>query len=324
MKKKKAKIVLAMAIIVLSTILSSCISMPYTPSIDYRIGTKGLEMTLDGPSKIEIYEGETGIKEEFSLKVENKGSVTVENDEMYTLITLPDTFLKATNPPIMTLEDVSSYNGQVGVEEINGKTRYDKDGESISHYFTLEANPPKNQGATATIKAELCYKYKTVLSTSVCINTVKQEKGKGCKISTYSFSNGQGAPIRINSVEVRELRNDDGTTTQKIVMDIDNVNGNIFSLPDGDSFKEGCLAKEKINSFNIERALLGTISLNCNKGNKAVSMKDNERQLECDVPSSLQSNAVGFLDTTLYIELGYGYYDSIEKTVDIIRKNYEE
>jgi len=316
--KKLVTIIVTLTLLVFT--FSGC--LPSASVIDYRTGTKGLLFSIEGPNEITIYGNEPSPYEEYEIKIENDGATKIEDQDIYVKIDLKDGFLKmkSDGSNYATLNSLDAFN-LATIHQLEGKTKWGFDGEDISHFFTLEALARPNQGVTAIISAELCYRYETILSDSICINTIKHRDGGGCSRSDYPYG-GQGGPIKISKVEVREIVDDRGDVTPRIVLTIQNAEGGIVSLPDGDNFKEGCLAKEEINKLKITEALLGQDYLTCNDGDDEITLVDGEKRVVCELGGQLPENPQGYFDTTLYIELEYGFHSIISKTVDIIRKNY--
>lgn len=321
MKNNKKSIITLIILTLLVFAFSGC--LPTASIIDYRTGTKGLLFSLEGPNEIIIYEDEPSPYEEYEIKIENDGATKIEDQDIYVKVDLKDGFLKMKNDGsnYIILNSLDAFN-LATIHQLEGKTKWGFDGEDISHFFTLEAMAPPNQGVTAIISAELCYRYETILSDSICINTVRHRDNEGCSRSDYSYGSGQGGPIKISKVEVREIVDDRNNVVPRIVLTIENAEGGIVSLPDGDNFKEGCLAKEEINKLKITEALLGQDYLTCNDGDDEISLVDGEKRVVCELGGQLPDNAQGYFDTTLYIELEYGFHSITSKTVNIVRKNY--
>jgi hypothetical protein len=303
--------------------------LPSAPmSIDFRTGTLGLEVNIDGKDNIMIYGASSSTKETYIIRIENKGATSIKDDGFYMRFHLSEDYLitedKKNN---IILEKLSNFNAR---DILEGKTKYSKSGDKGEYLLVLQGAAPPNQGATAKISLDVCYRYETVLADSICINTKFHEnKDKGCKKNEYSYSQGQGAPIKISKIEVKESAEESGSTTPSptLVITIENPKGGIFSLPEGEKYKEGCLQKKEINQLKIEEARLGTYDLKCDgiKEDKKVEFSSNERKIVCSLPKDNKfEDPEGSLQTVLYIKLEYGYHQNEEKTINIVRENYDK
>ncbi|MFT4297739.1 MAG: hypothetical protein ACMXX5_00955 [Candidatus Woesearchaeota archaeon] len=322
MKKLKLFTIIIGCMILLN--LSGCFSPPGVTYIDFRSGREGLRLSILGPNEMKLYPGQETTYEEFEFIVENRGASNLENNDIYMRIQMTDNFLvkKDTDIGRITLRSLDEFNN-MRITSLEGKSSYRRTGDQISHFLNTEATPPPQKYTTANIRADLCYRYKTILSDSICINTVKHLPGKGCSRTRYTYNQGQGAPIRITSIEIREIYTQDDEIQTNIVLEIENVEGNIVSLPDGSNFIEGCLSRHNINHIKIESATLGNNQLKCTEDDDdIIELIDNKRNIVCTLQGSHPDISEGHYDTTLYIELAYGYHTSAVKRVNIVREDY--
>jgi len=320
-KMKKKHITLIGIMTLIAIFIIGC--LPSTPVFNYRTGTKGLTLTIDGPDEIIMYEGDATPHEEYEFKIKNDGATDIDQNDVYLKIQFKEGFLKLREDG-STYKSISSLNDfNFGtINHLMGKNKYSNNGEEISYFTVLEAISPPNQGVSATINADLCYRYKTILSDTICVNSEKITNG-GCSVMDHSYSSGQGAPIKISKVEVRDILLTNRKVTPKIIITVENAEGGIVSLAGGDSFKEGCLAKSDINKVTIESVALGNNELNCDIPSNIINFdEDGERKVSCEAGSGIPTDPQGYYDTPIYIELSYGYHTMASMKVDIIRKNY--
>jgi hypothetical protein len=322
MKYKNKRIIIVCFCLISLLILSGCFS-PGVTYIDYRSGTEGLNINIIGPNDITLYPGSTSEYDEYEFRIINKGSTTINKDDIYMRIQLTNNFLreKDTDKNRIILRSMDDFNAQK-TTYLEGKTRFNIQGYDISHFINIEAIPGPHRYTTANIRADLCYRYKTILTESICINTRKHRPNQGCNKKEYYFSNGQGAPIRISKLEVRELQTSDDNIEIRLMITVENVQGNIVSSAQSDKFAEGCLLQQDINKIDIIEAKLGSIDLNCNNNNDIIELIDNQRTITCTIDDNISDNAQGYFDTPLYIELAYGYYTTYSKSISIIRTEY--
>lgn len=328
---RKNKHVAALFIITICTlmILQGCI--PDTPELDFRDGTEGLVLSLEGPDEIKLVGSMQDATEEYSFTVENKGTYTVEDDQVYLKIRVADEFLKdlTSSTSTVSLQKLSSFNGGGKITQLYGKTRYYKEGDSVQHFTSFKTSVPLGTSITSTIDADLCYLYRTTLSKTICITTKKRYDNKGCSEKVYSFSNGQGAPVAITQAEVRESTAADSTVNEiRIMLTIENVGGDLVGLgtKDGASvLSDLCTSQSYLNQLEITSAKLGNRDLTCNLGNSIISLEEDEKVVECKLTTipSTDNTLEGYMQTPLNINLTYAYHANSQKEVDIVSEEFD-
>ncbi len=192
-----------------------------------------------------------------------------------------------------------------------------------------------------------CYDYKTKASPNVCVDprpfsTVDERKV--CEIKDISLSS-QGAPVAITQVEVQALSNSLQFKIHfKNVGKGDVIATDVLKRCSGKDKKEdiahgGVLKKSDIDLVKVVRVQMGDDVYRWDTGGS---------KLDCDAPVSVQGygkeqkhrsyarliNDKGFIvcnlkdykddvssaySTPLYIELAYGYRDTISKSVEIVK-----
>lgn len=315
--------------IILISLLGLTGCLPTSTEVDYRMGTEGLVLSIEGADEILIYQNDFAPYENYEIKVENKGATSIEegssssSNGIYMRIQMSE-FLKEKDSEknkvsLRSLNDIAGYS----ITTLEGKTRYGTNGEYISHFLDVLATAPPNQGVQANIKVDLCYSYKTVLSDSVCIENHVMRQNKGCKQKEYSYSSGQGAPIKISSIEIKYNLLEDDKVTPKVIFKVENDEGDIVSLAEGTEFMQGCLSQQNLNKIKLVSAKLGANSLSCDtEDNDIIELEDNEKIIVCELQGSSEDTPEGYFDSPLYIELEYGYHTSEVMEIDIIRENY--
>src|SRR3989338_9039148 len=212
--------------------------------------------------------------------------------------------------------------------DIKGKSIFNLNGDE--EFMTLNAQAKKvgSQSEThpSTILATACYPYKTILGTSVCIDTDifgKQLRKKACQAKDLEFSSGQGAPITITKVEVRILPNADNDPTKVIphfiIYKENKGNGEVVAE---DKIEDVCSKKplgfKDFNKVAI-KASLSDKELNCNSGEteKAEArLREKKDIVRCTLEEGIPSNRDAFT-SPLKIELDYGYTFTISKDITI-------
>ena len=239
------------------------------------------------------------------------------------------------------------------LEEIRSKLllidqlRFDIKGKSIFNpagdedFITLNAKTKKigSQSETqpSTILATACYPYKTILGTSICIDTDIYGNRRGqkpCTVEDLKFD-GQGAPVAITKIEIRMLPQDGNLLKPHFLIQIENKgNGEVVNI---NNVEQACTSESlDYTAFNTIRinATLSGILLDCriNKEDPnsapppapaTIRLRDKEDIIRCTLEPS-KSKGVELIDisrdaytTPLKIELEYGYTFTISKDIII-------
>ncbi|MFT4343154.1 MAG: hypothetical protein ACMXYE_00230 [Candidatus Woesearchaeota archaeon] len=281
---------------------------------DFRVGNEGLTLQIEGENLIYIYGGDEYATNSFTLHMENRGTSHIENNDIYIRVNSPQGFIEMQNGESITELNTLS---DTPTDVLYGRTEFTNQGDKGMHTITYNAYAPL-QGATATINVDMCYRYTTKLQVpSLCLRTNPTVNDRNCR-ETYSFTQGQGAPVRISRVEINERRMD-GEINHDLLLTITNAGRGITSLAEGDAFKEGCLARNEINKIRLSTINLGTQSLQCSGENNIISLQDGETTVRCQVPETIQSSE-GLIHLPLTIELDYGYHVSANQRINIQRR----
>jgi len=288
-------------------------SLLFEPDFKYRSGTVGAEITLEGPSSLIIYDNEEAIHE-YMFAIANKGAHDLTSSEVYVKITAPDGFVEEEDSFIITsLSEMTER-----LDELPGKSEYSTKGETTNHFLNVKANPPF-PGGTATLKVDMCYTYETLLIDTVCIETNAQNKE--CDTRTYKYSQGQGGPVAIKEVAIRDKR-DDTDIQPEFHITIENRQGGITALPG--EFTQACNEQQNINKIKVSSITLGNEELLCNIEDGILDLHPEHNTLQTDyvtlICTAKQSFDVGnSFESPLYILLEYGYRSSDEMTIDMRR-----
>ena len=181
-----------------------------------------------------------------------------------------------------------------------------------------------NLGETtsATIFANICYPYKTFLSSSVCVETAHYSvQNKVCNPEPLVFSS-QGAPVAITRIEQDSIIQGN-LIKPRLKIFIRNIGGGFVIKEGDDNLKGACTPKgntqDIIGKVKIEEASLSGKLLDCESKN--VSLTGPNTFIQC----TLKENEEGFsreytdnnLVSPLRITLSYGYQTVESKTVEI-------
>ena len=175
---------------------------------------------------------------------------------------------------------------------------------------------------SATIFANICYPYKTFLSSSVCVETAHYSvQNKVCNPDPLVFSS-QGAPVAITRIEQDSIIQGN-LIKPRLKIFIRNIGGG-FVIKEGDENLKGACTpggntQDIIGKVTIEEANLSGKLLDCKS--KSVSLTGPNTFVQC----TLKEKGEGFsredtdnnLVSPLRITLSYGYQTVESKTVEI-------
>ena len=177
-----------------------------------------------------------------------------------------------------------------------------------------------------TIKATACYPYKTKATEKVCIDPDVRNliKDKVCKVHDIS-TNGQGAPISVSRIEQDIFGNN-------VIFKIYFVNtggGEVYHATSDSSYGNtdlgvlkcfnGNLEYNDFNKIILNKVILGgkDITTNCKPG--TLRLTGNSGYMICRCEGSDCVKQGDAYETLLEIELEYGYKQSIQQPMQVIR-----
>lgn len=105
---------------------------------------------------------------------------------------------------------------------IDGKTQINPKGDEIVVSINARTGKldPQSEQKSSTITATLCYPYKTILDTTICIDPdvagIRPGK-KACTLRDLTFNSGQGAPIAVTRIEPQMIPEGDIIKPQFLV-----------------------------------------------------------------------------------------------------------
>ena len=214
--------------------------------------------------------------------------------------------------------------------DIKGKSIFNLNGDDEFITLNAEAKKVGSQSEThpSTIFATACYPYRTILGTSVCIDTDlfgKQLRKKACLAKDLLFDKGQGGPVAITKIEVRMLPDSDNDPNKIIphfIIYLENKgNGEVIAE---DKIEDVCSKKPLgFKDFNrvTVKAFLSDKELNCNSGETEKAegrLREKKDIVRCAFPrgEGIESNRDAFT-SPLKIEIDYGYTFTISKDITI-------
>lgn len=298
-------------------------------------GTQGvvisfLENSL--PSKLYVTSGQTSLP--VALKIENKGATLVHAGQL-------DIFFEGFDPNY-----IGGYSGLGGTgihfnpdEDLEGKTRYNQYGgstiKSISDYQTIIRLPPELNEYSPNFGVSWIYDYKTVASSTVCIDPKPYELSpidKPCKVSDISFSGGQGAPVGVTKIVVTPIGSSStnygytsGSKTNFMIYIRNLGTGTILNThaPSPGAITQAM--SNKIGALNMRKYTVtvggsgsyGYSQITCQPEVLQFYSPGTDAILQCTFPTPYGINNA--YETVIQVELEYSYYDSISKKIQLIR-----
>lgn len=304
-----------LALLSLFILLISCTTSG--PDYNYRTGTEGIEVELQEGIYDSIYEDEEFI---IALSAENKGAYDSENIyfSVFTERDVIDNPTKSFEINFLEGRKLNKNFGDIEYKDIETKTK---------QVFVAEKINSK-------IRLDYCYPYESFLSTEICVDSDPRnefdQKIDGCPTYDKSFSQGQGGPVAITSVDPVFVPSGDGVIPKfKII--VENVGDGI--VVNHNDYKGACQAssyeKSNYGIINVDEVYLGSDKLDCNRNKLTVEkvQRGNEfyeadRAVMTCTGSLIEKREM--YPTLLRIGIKYGYKDFVEQEIVVFKKNYIE
>ena len=194
-----------------------------TPEVNVYVGTSGLvaEFAKTAPPP-KVFE-----RSDFPIliRVRNIGAFNVGENDLGTLSIgrerdyIPQLIVEESN---RVFPNTANDNQLSFI--VDGKTQANPQGDELIIPINARTGrlDPQSENKQSTLTATLCYPYRTLLSTTVCIDPdvagVRPGK-KACTVKDLAFNNGQGAPISIVKIEpqmIPEVGNQPGSNKDVI------------------------------------------------------------------------------------------------------------
>jgi hypothetical protein len=165
-----------------------------------------------------------------------------------------------------------------------------------------------------------CFAYATYAAPQVCIDPspFDQSINKVCRPREITFNGGNGAPVAVTSVEQENSRNSIFFTINIANLD----NGRVYDmgyLEQCSPYYPGRVSPQALNKVYILDARIGNTPLFCtpDRGD-GVRLVNGRGQFTCKYNLEYQT-ANSAYETPLIIELGYGYSQTIQRSMTIKR-----
>ncbi len=197
------------------------------------------------PREINVYVGTQGLTAEFSksapppkvfeessfpilIKIRNRGAYSIKDNPQVVggIGSVLSIGREKDYIPILTYENnVRIKEGATDNERffyLEGKTQINPQGDELVVAANAKTGrlEPQSESKASTMTATLCYPYRTILSTTVCIDPdyagIRPSK-KVCTVKEITYSSGQGAPIAVTKLETQMIPEGDVVKPQFLI-----------------------------------------------------------------------------------------------------------
>ncbi len=317
-------------IALIAFIFSSCTLIPSKKSAidtDIRTGTDGLVMNfVQGTPPTSVYESGQGGYEgifEFSATLANKGASDIKQG--YLMLAYEEDYVELAPNGGWTVDDLFSTQEKTTSFVLNGKSIQNPAGEQkmFTNKLKTKMLDELSEKHDSLLQIISCYDYSTVQSAAVCIDTNPYETGgvKPCTVKDLTFTS-QGAPVAITKIESAMLPSGGNTVKPEFKIYIKNKgSGEVINKE-----KIGLACSPKITPED-KKDLWNIVDITLSLGGEEngqfectpipMKLKSDEDYVRCVYTSSIMS-AVAY-QTTLVINLTYGYTQTISKSISIIK-----
>lgn len=319
----------------------------------YSSGTKGVNINfLPGTPPKEVYSEypHSDIEIPISIEIKNQGNYPTSEDDKLGQMNLWLTdkhddliYISGYDPNLFFDWEIEDDDADLldnkypvihfedRIDNLEGRSINNPNGgyDLIEFITSADLSGIKGDKYSPNFLVTLCYDYKTKATSNVCLDprpfsTVKENKV--CNIQDTTLTN-QAAPVAVTKVEQKALSN-----SMQFKIHFRNVGGgDLIAL---DVLKR-CSGQEiyarselKNNDMNLVKVLdvkVGEESIrdNCNQLVKVAEntgyarLINNEGFIVCTLKDYKENSDSAYI-TTIYVELGYGYRNTISKKVDIV------
>lgn len=268
--------------------------------IDSKSGTSGVQIAFapESPPST-LYDDETYT---LVLEVKNPGAYPFDDSDEVDV----ELYFTGFDPEVISLDQTSNIGVEGGRTVTNpqgGIDFYEEDFD-ITLFDSVDS---LNQKITATA----CYEYETQAPIQVCVDpNPTRNADDSCTPGATGIGGGQGGPIAVTDVRQETLK---GKAT--FTIRLSNVGG-------GEVYKtdrvDECLnlGRTDSNVLEVLEVELGGESLDCQPEDE-IRLLNGVGTLRCQI-DGLDEDSPAY-ETSLNVHVGYGYKDSVSKTVSVRR-----
>jgi hypothetical protein len=280
---------------------------------NFRQGHEGLDIDfLDNTFSSSVYEDGPFF---LGLVVENKGTTDVEGARIV----------------VSTERDLIEDFDNVVYLDLTGRTMSFDQGEQKIETLELKTKRiPVTEEINSRIRVDICYPYRSFLSTPVCIESdythEYEEKPDECPPHSRSFTEGQGGPVVITGVLPKMVPSKNGVIPVFEISIEDYGRGSVINSA---NYEDACSSvqygRENYGVVDVGNIYLGDDQLVCTKsvlkleriprGNEFY--ESNRAVIKCTGQEIAPREP--YIEN-LRVDLTYGYKDHIEDFVTITKK----
>jgi len=195
---------------------------------------------------------------------------------------------------------------------------------------TLQAKPisPQIMQHDTTVIVTACYPYETKASSTVCVDTDifgMRPRQKVCTPRTTTIAGGQGGPVAVTSIEERILPQGDEYIRPQFVITVENRGSG--TVVNKDKVSEACssapLDTTDYSVVAVDEVRLSGLSLT--RGDISCEpdyvrlQAEGRGTIRCTIAEGRIPTSQDTYQTSIFIELSYGYTHSISKTIRLER-----
>ena len=271
-------------------------------------GTQGVEISLlNNYPPPQIYDQNELVA---IVEVNNKGNYDLEREQCFIQITGfdPNIVLGGLNTPRSCSENIGVLEGKNVYNTRGGSNQLEFKSSSINL-------PEKVYEYNPTLNFLTCYNYHTTANPSVCVDPLFYQvtsEQKTCLPRDVSMGGGQGAPVGVSQVGVDMIGS-------RAVFEINIRNfgtGRVLS-PDTDirSCGQASIEYTDLDKVRYSVQMTGGSLIDCKPRDGLVRLTNNGGKIVCsfDIPGTFA------FETPLQIGLDYGYVQSFQKPIKIIK-----
>ncbi len=311
--KKMIIVPIIILLFVALTFSSGCAKKPAVetrPAGAFIGGTKGITMSfMSNAPPSEIPENSSFT---IGLELKNNGEYTVNAEKAE--ITLSGVKPSSYGIADATLNNSGDLTGsqKLGQEVFPGAT-------DIIQYEASKT-PAVLGNQQITFLATLCYPYKTISQTTICVkeSLTKQTTGgpEVCKLTGEKTVYNSGAPVQVSSVSQFPVggRVITGLT---FYLKITNAGGGT-AYPAGQVTTCSKVGFSDVNKINITKAYLINLEKTLDCEGKQIILTDGAGSITCKIIGLSATDVAGEFEDILWTELDYGYKQDVTKTATIV------
>ena len=337
MQYKKLIIIFAILLFVLGCKGGKKEYQPALTTKDLYTGTDGLEMEfLENAPSEEVFEnGPLPV----GLRLYNKGVHNIENG--YLSLTLEKDYMEVNERTLRSMEERVQFSDSEHINfNLNGQSMENPKGDQDILTFTvntknLSKTDPQSETHTSPIIITACYKYQTKATETVCVDTGVydlKKREKPCEVKTITLD-GQGAPVAVTEIKTEMLPDKDNTLLIKprFTIKVKNLGKGEVIKGNDETLTKACSsaplyypewniinAKVYISTMDEEDKLDCDMSTKGTNDDGILNLKNKEDSIRCIYEKGFDEKK-GTFSTPIYIELAYGYTDTISKDIKIKR-----